>query len=80
MWQNQYLCFGKTFFIYFSEMLKVNHAFQIQGDVINECREDGKASFNIGKKNACGETSPYIAGKGQNYTQTSVQTNLFLIV
>lgn len=31
-------------------MLKVNHAFQIQGDVINECRDDRKASFNIGSK------------------------------
>lgn len=46
----EYLCFGKTLFIYFSEMLKVNHAFQIQGDVINECREDGKVSLNIGIK------------------------------
>lgn len=29
-------------YLFFLEMLKVNHPFQAQGDVINECREDGK--------------------------------------
>lgn len=42
--------FGTTLFIYFLEMLRVNHPFQAQRDVINECREDGETSPNTGLK------------------------------
>lgn len=54
-------------------MVKVNHPFQAQGDIINECREDGKPSPSVGVKYSLyGKIHSPIAGKGQNYTQTKV--------
>jgi hypothetical protein len=38
-------------YLFFLEMLNVNHPFQAQRDVINESREDGKTSPSSGINN-----------------------------
>lgn len=65
-------------------MLNVNHPFQAQRDVINECREDGKTSPSTGINNfGLEKENSHIAGKCQNDMQTKVtrpQLSFMLII